>query len=272
MLPSDMRFMDPRIPRQVAALVLERADELAARPVALGYNRAAELAAQLGVRVSEARISTHGRIVREGNALRIYTRPDLPRTRKNFTIAHELAHMLLNEALDSVGLASSASNERDTATRHRAEERLCDFIAARLLMPATVMASALARAHPHVAAVFPIAFTCGVSFTAALIRVFESAPGSLALVRWSRPRFAPDAGLQADWVYRSPLAPQFIGPGDVGVPDWVTRFAESAKPVAELQADLLPQIRPTEKRVQLVSLGRGKAQDVCAMALDDARR
>ena len=65
--------------------------------------------------------------------------------RENFTLTHELGHKLAEEDDDALDwLANRDQPERDL-------ERLCDLIAARLLLPDTLITQVLDRRHPEAA-------------------------------------------------------------------------------------------------------------------------
>ncbi len=65
----------------------------------------------------------NGALENDGRGFRIVYAPDLPVSRRRFTIAHELGHAVLQKASKKV---FSASNEL---------ERLCDMFAAEVLLP-----------------------------------------------------------------------------------------------------------------------------------------
>jgi|SRR5215469_2722087 len=85
------------------------------------------MALRLGVsRIIEERLSFDGGVFRlPSNELIIKLNATSPRTRKRFTLAHEIGHLLLGE----IGLRSSCGYNREL-------ERRCDAIASELLMPA----------------------------------------------------------------------------------------------------------------------------------------
>ena len=68
-----------------------------------------------------------------------------PRTRQNYSLAHELGHIMLLEAESSPLMPSSSLRYRSQVTtakdRDAEEERLCNVIAAELLMPEKMFAA-----------------------------------------------------------------------------------------------------------------------------------
>ena len=88
-----------------------------------------ELARRMGIAsITAAPMIEDGRLEQDGRNARIYLREGLPAHRQRFTIAHELGHRLL-------------LHPRAPAERYRSrlvgdsEERLCDDIAAAILLP-----------------------------------------------------------------------------------------------------------------------------------------
>lgn len=87
------------------------------------------LAAQMGVsEVREVDMAEEGRLEHDGMRAIVYLRHGLGRGRRRFTLAHELAHWALaHPGSPRIAYRRAGSNDD--------EERLCDEIAAALLMP-----------------------------------------------------------------------------------------------------------------------------------------
>ncbi|MCH7738147.1 MAG: ImmA/IrrE family metallo-endopeptidase, partial [Chloroflexi bacterium] len=95
------------------------------------------LAAELGVRVIEKKpISSDAMLIHHGGEYKIVVNDHgdpAYATRQRFSIAHELGHLLLQQS----GIEKRSSSEtkhRDSFGRNQ-EERMCDQIAAEILMP-----------------------------------------------------------------------------------------------------------------------------------------
>lgn len=80
-------------------------------------------------------------------------------TRARFTIAHEMGHVILSRILND-------------ARRADTEERICDKIAAEILMPARVFCERF-HDNPSVYGIFDLARTFDTSLKAAAIRCYE---------------------------------------------------------------------------------------------------
>jgi len=129
---------------------------------------------RLNAKLSGEGIFGSGELRRDGNGYEIVYAADLSLPRRRFTIAHELAHVIVDQTGPN---APRVGKEL---------ERLCDLIAVELLMPEDVF-----RAHlPHsfrVADIFTLAkrFQASLSATArrcaelSQVTVFEVAKGKL---------------------------------------------------------------------------------------------
>ena len=125
--------------------------------------------------------------VREGYSVVINEKA--PYTRQRYSLAHELGHiMLLSDQLPTLTppsptrYRSSGSAAEDT----KAEERLCDAIAAELLMPQEIFTSAVGESGRSLARLPRLANRFGTSLTAAAIRYWELLPEPCHLIRWRR--------------------------------------------------------------------------------------
>jgi Zn-dependent peptidase ImmA (M78 family) len=88
---------------------------------------------RLGVRVQRKGMFSAGACLDMGTYRIVYVRADDEYRRQRFTVAHEVAHLLLTE-MHSAGRVTLS---------HSAEERLCDAFAAALLVPPERLDSAL---------------------------------------------------------------------------------------------------------------------------------
>ena len=167
------RQLPSQLGEQLAQLALTCTD--ATLPVNLD-----NLAAALGVQsVRVADLHEDGRTTWVGGRPHIEVRADRTPQRQRFTLAHELAHVLL-------------ANNRETDVRLRtksfdqpAEERLCDWIAAAILMP-LAWVQPLAARPMTLSRLRAIATSADTSLSAAAVRVSEVGRRPCMLLRWRR--------------------------------------------------------------------------------------
>ena len=118
-----------------------------------------------------------GALHRENGAFRIVCAVGQSAARRRFTIAHELAHVLFE-----------SSGPR--APRVGAElERLCDMLAAEILMPRAVFESALGEATVDGAVIKVFASRFQTSLTATALRCVDVRPISVVYVHEGRMRW-----------------------------------------------------------------------------------
>jgi|GEM_PF-4327316 len=124
----------------------------------------------------------------------LYPRPDgsydaivdsrAPQSRQRFSFAHELAHALVFEIVPNARVFSTRT--LFTMPGMRAEEKLCDAIAARLLMPSGSLSALCDGRVVSTALVGQIAAVCQVSRAAAMLRLqeqFNACEGLIRIVR-----------------------------------------------------------------------------------------
>lgn len=133
---------------------------------------------QLKVReIIDDDIPVVGELRRENGVFRIVCAVGQSAVRRRFTIAHELAHVLFE---------SSGPG----APRVGAElERLCDMLAAEILMPKAVFESALGEATVDGAVIKMVASRFQTSLTATAIRCVDVRPISVVCVHEGRMRW-----------------------------------------------------------------------------------
>jgi Zn-dependent peptidase ImmA (M78 family) len=109
----------------------------------------------------------------------IEVRADRPHPRQRFTLAHEIAHVLLaNNRQRDVRLRKS-SLDQDS------EERLCDWIAAAILMPLEWIRP-LSHRPMTLRQLRAVASAADVSLSAAAVRISEVGARPCILLRWKR--------------------------------------------------------------------------------------
>ena len=138
-----------------------------------------ELARALGVSsVRETSMIEDGRTTWNGGTPSIELRQDRPPTRKRFTLAHEIAHVLL-EARQTVA-------HRGLSFTHDDIETLCDQVAAALLMPRTWISQYASRDRLNLSLIRLVAHRADVSLAAAAVRMAEVSGRTCMLLRLQR--------------------------------------------------------------------------------------
>ncbi len=135
------------------------------------------LARAMGIdSITDATMIEDGRLEQEGRSAAIYLRDGLPESRRRFTIAHELGHRLL-------------LHPRAPAERYRrrligdSEERLCDDIAAAILLPRWWVGAHF-RQSPHTLnTIRRLSGSTNTSMSASLVRLCEVAGWQESLLR-----------------------------------------------------------------------------------------
>ncbi len=124
----------------------------------------ADVASRVGVReISYESFPGSGELHKERDGYRIVCSVDQPHSRQRFTIAHELAHVILERT------GRNAPRIGDSV------ERVCDMLAAECLMPTSVFRARLAVA-PGLGDVAELARIFETSITATAIRCAQLRP------------------------------------------------------------------------------------------------
>lgn len=138
-----------------------------------------DLARRLGVTdIRPAPLVEDGRLDVEADSVRILLRGDLSPTRRRFTIAHEIAHLVIGNS--DMRVARRAASPRDLT------ERLCDEIAASILLPYPWVASRYGSRPVSLSTVREMAQVGEVSMGAAVVRMKEVLGWHYSLLRWRR--------------------------------------------------------------------------------------
>jgi hypothetical protein len=115
------------------------------------------------------------------------------RQRENFTLAHEIGHFLIREELQ--GTVPDSVFQRTNAD----EERLCNYFAEELLMPAYRVMDDLSRCAGRPAALIALAATYDVSLRAMLIRMSRALREPVFAAIWKQ------SGTRYDLSWATPL-------------------------------------------------------------------
>jgi hypothetical protein len=133
------------------------------------------IAAGLGVdSVRAAELVEDGRLERRAGRIEILVRRDRSIARRRFTLAHELAHLVLG---------SPGPDGHGPSVR---EERRCDEVAAALLLPRAWVAATYGGRPQTLATVRSLARDAGVSVSTAVTRLDEVLGWKRALLRFRR--------------------------------------------------------------------------------------
>jgi len=155
-----------------------------------------QLAKSMGVgRITEEDMTEEGRLEQDGKSAQIFLRRGQNARRRRFTLAHELAHR-------AIAHRDSPTVAYRRAADHDAEERLCDEIAAALLMPEWWMTGL--RPRPvNLSTLRFISANANVSLSAALVRQREVNFWQRSLLRFrldeGKWRFQGASGIPVEW-------------------------------------------------------------------------
>jgi Zn-dependent peptidase ImmA (M78 family) len=125
-----------------------------------------------------------------------------PETRRAYSLAHELAHIMLLELKSSAEGVPKAKRYRSANEKWKAEERLCDAIAAELLMPEDKFSEVVARYGQSVEHLPRLANMFGTSLTSTAIRYWELLPEPCHLISW-KPRVQEREVIAPNWQMRN---------------------------------------------------------------------
>lgn len=132
-----------------------------------------QLAKVLGLTVSERDMGDDGRLEVDLVPPEIVVRRDAGRRRKRFTVAHEIVHFVL-------------AAERFTASSQRAEERLCDLLAASILVPDQWLRTKYSHRVRNLSTLRHLSHEADVSLETAIIRLRETLRWTESLLTWRR--------------------------------------------------------------------------------------
>jgi len=170
-------------------------------------------------------IKTHlsgsaARLVRLGDRYIAEVNARDPETRRRFSICHEIGHTLFDECPPSENNENLCEN---SSYESKLEERLCDAIAAELLMPRDVFSRAVRDCRPSMDAIRRVGATFHVSTFAVARRIVNLNlwPMGLLLLRGNE---RSKTRLRGYWVSRSMriLAPLSIAIKEINSRDWLS--------------------------------------------------
>jgi hypothetical protein len=166
---------DSAIPSGLADRLARSVAELAG-PVPVDLH---SLATSLGVtEIVPASMTEDGRTTWDEGRPRIELRADRPQTRRRFTLAHEIGHILLAQDQSVARRTHGLANDD--------VERLCERIAASILMPRDWVYRFTERERYNLSVLRLMAHKADVSLAAAAVRLAEVSGGTCVLLRWKR--------------------------------------------------------------------------------------
>ncbi len=130
------------------------------------------LASRMGIRrIVRSDIQVDGRILRCGSSYDIELCSGAPRRRQRFSLAHELTHTFFLDFVPE--LVGGRNRDRIEQSHWKAEELLCNFGAAEMLMPAGPFLGDAISVGPSIEAVSWLGQRWDVSFQSCLRRLCE---------------------------------------------------------------------------------------------------
>lgn len=173
---SIFAVVEPRISKGLAENLAQLACQQDPLDVPVDLERIAE---SLGVIETVAtELTEDGRTTWVDGRPRIELRADRPTTRMRFTLAHEIAHVLI-ERDRTVARRTQGLNHDDV-------EILCDWIAASILMPRAWIQRYAERSLYNLSLIRLVAHRADVSLSAATVRLAEVGGRTCMLLRLQR--------------------------------------------------------------------------------------
>lgn len=195
-------------------LAVERASELVMRLVKLKGGEsvpflAEEFADMLGIEVKKEdlgidspRLRPLGALLlRRPNGYVIKVNSSQSWVRQNYSCAHEIGHVILDEMERVVPTNDTEFRMSGSDVSREAKERLCEAVAAELLMPQWIFQKYLSCWGASVTSAEWLAHTFKVSIPAAAIRVAELSEEPCMVIRWKRLPRGRTKVLEADWCF-----------------------------------------------------------------------
>ena len=158
----------------LAAWLLDRVGITDPPPIDLG-----ELARRMGIAsITDAPMVEDGRLEQRDGKATVYVRSDLSGGRRQFTIAHELAHrLLLHPSAPAIAYRRRLNGDE--------VERLCDDIAAAILLPRSWVEAEFAASPLRLKTLRRMAAMSSTSLSASLVRLREVQRWPQSLLRFS---------------------------------------------------------------------------------------
>ncbi len=152
-----------------------------------GTSQLNALATRLGAkRIVTRPLDVSGMLIPSEEGYVIAIRENDSNQKQRYSLAHEIGHLVI---------ANNAMHEANSLTKHRTqpaphghrderEERLCEAMAAELLMPVEAFRKGVSELGPTLTSVSQLSVTFGASITATTIRYCELSLEPCLLVKW----------------------------------------------------------------------------------------
>ena len=122
--------------------------------------------------------------------------------RQRFSFAHELGHVMLLASEPTLGTSARYRSSSSATKNRKAEERLCDAIAAELLMPEETFTREVMKPGRSLRHLPQLASLFGTSLTATAIRYWELLPEPCHLIKWRSSTYRKGV-IVPDWQMRN---------------------------------------------------------------------
>ena len=148
-----------------------------------------------------------GMLVPKGDGYVIAINDNAPQSRQMYSLAHEIGHLMIQRY--AFGQGTSKFRGGPGSHQDRDEERLCEAIAAELLMPREVFGKRLNTVGQKLSSVPILANEFKTSITSTAIRYNELLPTASLLVKWSTNR-QRQGWLRSDWAIRNKVVGPYV--------------------------------------------------------------
>lgn len=145
------------------------------------------LSRHLGViSIREVPLAMKGRLLKEGMGFAVEVNSDLPQYERRFSVAHELAHIIVDG--EELRRSSRLESNRLRGMHSSFKERLCDAVASELLVPRDWIKARFGEDEPRLESVLRGAMELQVDIETVAERVVECSPWQCRFLWWTRYR------------------------------------------------------------------------------------
>ena len=154
-----------------------------------GDSHLSNMARDLGTkRIVKRSLGVSGMLIPSNDGYTIAINDKDLRTQQRYSLAHEIGHLVIANASETFGIKEPKNRSQSSGYEHgnKSEERLCEEIAAELLMPAQGFRDQVQKLGQSLANVSALAAVFGTSITATAIRYWELLSEPSLIVRWRK--------------------------------------------------------------------------------------
>lgn len=207
--------------------------------------------------------STSAMVLKHENNTVIHVNETHSLSRRNFSIAHELGHLLLDEIVEQKNQFAFRS-----LCQASEEEKLCDSIASELLMPREIFNRYLDTFGNSICSVDKLANVFQVSIPSTAIRIAELSSEVCVAIRWKS--WEAKNCLRYDW-HSIPVVsekPFFYKPVDLNIPNTsaIYRAYTSSEIIKTQKTLILNQGVKKKCYIESKGFGYGKNRYVLSLA------